>query len=241
MNWEKTRNTFLVVLVLAVCMALPGLAQEREGGMVFAVDPNPAPAAPNGVGTELVADGGFEAGTPNPNWTETSTNFGTPICDVPSCGTGTGTGPYAGAFWAWFGGIAAAETGSVSQTIAGGANDSCQLTFWLEIPVSSGNGTDFLNVTIDDNLVYSADEADGPFVGYTQISVDVSGEINGSDQILEFNSTITGSPGLSNFFVDDVSLICTAGPVPTMPSWALVLLVMALISAGVLVARLRLS
>ena len=50
----------------------------------------------------------------------------------------------------------------------------------------------------------------------------------GTDQNLMFTSTISGTPGITNFFVDDVSLTCTAGPVPTMPSWALAALVMAL-------------
>ena len=45
---------------------------------------------------QLIVDGSFEAGIPNPNWTETSTNFGTPLCDA-SCGTGSGTaGPRTG-------------------------------------------------------------------------------------------------------------------------------------------------
>ena len=71
---------------------------------------------PPGAGTyayspeaDVIADGSFEAGTPNPFWGEYSANFGTPICDVPGCGTGGGTGPRTGAYWTWLGGISAYE------------------------------------------------------------------------------------------------------------------------------------
>lgn len=56
--------------------------------------------------TDLLGkDSGFEAGTPNPYWTEASINFGSPLCTVATCGSGGGTGPHTGSWWAWFGGI----------------------------------------------------------------------------------------------------------------------------------------
>ena len=83
----------------------------------------------------FVADPGFEGGTPNAFWTEASTNFGTPICDAVSCGTGGGTGPHGGTFWVWFGGIDAVEEGSMSQSVTIPAGVSASLTFFLEMPV----------------------------------------------------------------------------------------------------------
>lgn len=238
-NWSGyLRISVSVMLLLAVTAAV---AQERQGGEVFTVDPNPAPAEPAGTPTELVVDGGFEAGTPNPNWTESSTNFGTPICDVGSCGTGGGTGPFAGSFWAWFGGITAFEEGSVSQVIQAGATDICTLSFWLEIPVASGNGTDFLEARINGSAVWSILESTGPIAPYTQITQDISAALDGSPQTLEFFSQISGTPGVTNFFVDDVSVSCTAGPVPAMPTVWLAVLVMVLLVGGVLVSRLRLG
>ena len=68
----------------------------------------------------VIVDGGFETGgIPNTFWNpETSTNFGTPLCDVPSCGTGGGASPpRTGAFWLWFGGIPAPETATLGQTV----------------------------------------------------------------------------------------------------------------------------
>src|SRR5690606_28377098 len=97
-------------------------------------------------GTDVIQDGGFEAGEPNPFWDEGSSTFGTILCTVTFCGTGGGTGPHSGTWWAWFGGIDANEVGFASQdvTIPSG---SAELRFWLEIPAADGSG--FLNVSMD--------------------------------------------------------------------------------------------
>jgi hypothetical protein len=81
------------------------------------------------------------------------------------------------------------------------------LDFYLEIPVSSGNGVDFMRVLIDGNTVYQADEADGPFVGYQLVSVGIGAFADGGLHLLRFESTQTGDGGaITNFFVDDVSI-----------------------------------
>ena len=161
--------------------------------------------SPSKTAAETVSDGSFEAGTPNPFWTESSTNFGTPLCTTGGCGVGGGTGPRTGAFWAWFGGIGAFEAGSVEQSITI-PSGTATLTFWLEIPVFSGNGTDFLDVSIDGTVVFSASEGDAGYATYAQVTVDVSAFADGGVHDLLFYSEITGSQGLTNFFVDDVSL-----------------------------------
>src|SRR5687768_9202694 len=69
---------------------------------VMAQTPTPTPSC---TPSQLLSDGTFEAGTPWAAWTiQTSTNFGTPLCSVGSCGVGGGTAdPFAGSNWAWFG------------------------------------------------------------------------------------------------------------------------------------------
>ena len=158
--------------------------------------------------TNFIADGSFEGGTPNASWAEASTNFGTPICDPFSCGFGGGTGPRTGTFWAWFGGIPAFEQGSLEQsvTIPAGATT---LDFFLEIPVSSGNGVDFMRVKIDGTTVFSVLEGQAPYagIGYQPVSIPVGAFADGGAHLVRFESTQTGSPGVSNFFVDDISLV----------------------------------
>ena len=160
--------------------------------------------------SQFVADGSFENGTFGGTWTEFSTNFGSPICDA-ACGFGGGTGPRTGNFWAWFGGIFAFEEGSLQQsvTIPSGATT---LDFFLEIPVSSGNGLDFLRVKIDGATVFEVFEGDAVYagVGYKPVSIAIGAFADDGVHTLRFESTQTGTgPGgsaLTNFFVDDASL-----------------------------------
>jgi hypothetical protein len=69
-----------------------------------------------GCNANAVVDGGFEAGPFSGNWVEFSTNSGTPICSVASCGRGGGSGPRTGCHWAWFRGVAGFEEGLLEQT-----------------------------------------------------------------------------------------------------------------------------
>jgi len=155
-----------------------------------------------------INDGSFEGGAFAGNWNEASTNFGTPLCDPGSCGFGGGTGPHTGDWWAWFGGIGAFEAGSVDQDVIIPAG-ATTLDFWLEIPVSSGNGVDFMNLRIDGNLEFAVLENDGVYAGtgYNMVSIPVGAYADGGMHNVQFESTITGAGGaFTNFFVDDVSL-----------------------------------
>src|SRR5262245_25079539 len=107
--------------------------------------------------TELVTDGGFEAGPGSGNWTETSTNFGTPLCDLAGCGNGTGTGPHAGTYWAWFGGIGGTtETGTLTQSFIIPVGGTVTLTFWLE-QIVCDSPQDYMEITIDGTQVFNTD------------------------------------------------------------------------------------
>ena len=108
-------------------------------------------------------DGGFETGgIPNTFWNpETSTNFGTPLCDVPSCGKGGGASPpRTGAFWLWFGGIPAPETATLGQTVTIPAGGSATLHFWMRIGTVSSPFTDVLNVRVDGVILQTFPRAD---------------------------------------------------------------------------------
>lgn len=170
-------------------------------------------------GGEAFQDPGFEAGTPSPVWGETSTNFGTPLCTVSTCGTGTGTGPRTGDWWAWFGGTSAFEEGTVSQDVIIPPSAG-NLEFWLEAIVCSSPG-DFLEVTIDGTQVFYVDGtwSQCGVLGYSQQSVDVSAFADGGNHTVVFHSVINNpGEGVTNFFVDDVSLsgppVCPANPAP---------------------------
>jgi len=156
-----------------------------------------------------VVDGGFELG-PGGGWVESSTNFGTPLCDTGSCGTGGGTGPNSGNYWAWFGGIAAFEEGSVSQVVTfPNSVTGLDLEFFLEIPACD-SAADYMEVLIDGNQVFVVNGADAAcgVIGYQKVTVDVSAYADGLPHTLEFHSEIfANNGGGSNFFVDDIDLI----------------------------------
>ncbi|MDA8016373.1 MAG: hypothetical protein MPN21_02895 [Thermoanaerobaculia bacterium] len=229
---------FSVVLFLLPSALLASAERQRSDVA------EPIPIVKGVAPIDTIDDGSFEDGSPNSFWTEASSNFGTPLCDAISCGgTGGGTGPNTGLFWAWFGGIAAAETGSVSQDIQMTDGGTATLDFFLEIPAASGNGVDFLELRVDGNVEWSVLENAAGFATYAPVSVDLSAYADGAVHTLEFTSTITGAPALSNFFLDDVSLsvtppsTTTAADIPTLDQIGLGALLLLIAFAGVAVMR----
>jgi len=207
----KQRRFLLILGILVLTLSFlaattvfaSGQGVERQNGVSGAPN-NGFPSAPM---AEQVQDGGFEAGSPNPFWTESSTNFGTPLCTTAGCGFGGGTGPHSGSWWAWFGGIAAYEQGAVSQNVVIPAGTTT-MTWWQECPVSSGAAADYMEVNIDGNQEYVILGNDNScnVVGYAQQSLDISAYADGGSHMVEFHSEIFGT-NVTNFFVDDVSIV----------------------------------
>ena len=159
-----------------------------------------------------IADPSFEAGRPNPSWTEVSNNgLGSPICDVATCNTGGGTGPSDGAFWVWLGGVKPFQEGSVSQSIVIPSTVT-ELTFDLEVPVCD-SVLDYFEVLIDGNqeLLVDGSSPRCGIVGYATQLVDISAYADGFAHDLEIHSvTISDNGGVSNFFIDVIAMPGTA-------------------------------
>lgn len=160
----------------------------------------------------VISDHSFEDGRPNSFWSEVSNNsLGSPICDVATCGTGAGSGPSDGTFWAWFGGITPYQEGSVSQSVVIPSTVS-QLTFDLEIPACD-SAADYVEVLIDDAQVLLIDGS-SPLCGidgYSSQSVDISAFADGGAHDIEFHSETFASNGeVSNFFIDVIEMPGTA-------------------------------
>ncbi|MBC8073694.1 MAG: hypothetical protein IAG13_35560 [Deltaproteobacteria bacterium] len=152
-----------------------------------------------------IVDGGFEAGTPSTAWTEASEQFGSPICDV-GCTEEEGAAPYAGEWFAWFGGVADAEQASVSQSVTlDGA--TAFLSFRFQINAGAGTGDDVFTVTIDGDPVFMATDLEiEDYAGYTPLSIDVSDFVGEGEHVVEFRSDHLGT-GMSSFFLDEVALV----------------------------------
>ena len=162
---------------------------------------------------QLLSEGDFELGTPNPFWSEYSTNFGTPLCTPGLCGTGGGTAsPYSGSWWAWFGGIDVFEEGILTQGLSIPLG-TATLRFYLKIGAASGNGYDNLRVLVDGTPALTVMEWTPGYTFYSQVSVNVSAFADGGNHLLTFDSQTFG-PGVTNFSVDKVTLDWC--PIPTV-------------------------
>jgi hypothetical protein len=238
------KNRMLIVWsALVLLLPVAALAQERK--------PNPNPNLPgynsNFEATDLIEDGSFEAGSPNAFWNETSTNFGTPLCDAGTCGTGGGTaGPNTGAWWAWFGGagVGTFETGTVDQDVTLTNGNTVVLEYFVWIGADGNAGGDTLEIDMDaatQQTIFSNDPAFS--TGYAMTSVDISAFADGGTH----NLLVRGGQstnGNTNFNVDDVSLVITTPPpggveIPTLSPLGLTLLVGLVAAAALLLMRRR--
>lgn len=203
--------------------------------------------ATGAVNSNRVADPDFVAGSPSSAWTETSTRFGTPLCTAAVCGTGTGTGPSSGTWWAWFGGARGFEEGRLTQTVTVPSGEQAFLAFDLEMLVCSGDPADFLEVRVDGNRVFHADATDARcgVLGYRRQAIDLAAYADDGPHVLELHSVTASSLG-SNFFVDDVSVFTCRGVTPVEPpgipaldTAGLALLTLALTGGAMWVLRRR--
>jgi hypothetical protein len=159
----------------------------------------------------LVLDPGFEGGTPSEAWAEASDVFGTPICDT-GCTEEEGAAPYAGEWWAWFGGVEGEpENASLAQTITIDP-EMAYLSFWFQIRSGADTGNDVFTVTLGGDTLFMATDLEMPdYDQYRRIDVDVSQWADGGAYELRFESSHTGE-GLTSFFLDEVSLVsCVEG------------------------------
>ena len=161
---------------------------------------------------DLIVDGSFEnGGIPSTTWPiQTSTNFGTPLCDNASCGTGGGASPpRTGLIWAWFGGFGGAETATLGQTVTilpGNAT----LTYWMRIGTVNAPFTDVFTVKVDGTVVQTFTEPAVAEAAYTQRTVNLNAYANGAAHSIVF-SYVGTTTGIASFVVDDVQLInCNA-------------------------------
>ncbi|NNF60533.1 MAG: hypothetical protein HKN06_04290 [Gammaproteobacteria bacterium] len=156
-----------------------------------------------------IIDGGLEQGGPNPDWAETGTVFD-PICSEGSCGAALAND---GDFFAWFGGVAAANAQTLSQetVISTGAST---LEFDLLVGICDSTA-DVLRVNIIDdggasNTVYERFCAETGV--YLRQVIDLTtapgGPYNtGGTYTVEIASeTFATNAGNSNQFVDNIAI-----------------------------------
>jgi hypothetical protein len=161
-----------------------------------------------------IADPTFEAGTPWSNWTvQTSTNFGTPLCNTAACGASGGSA-YAGDNWAWFGGANVPETATLGQSVPIMAGGSATLSFVMWKRLTSGPTSDVLNVRVDGTIVQSYPEGGQSEYDYSLRTIDLSAFADGGSHLILFEY-IGSTTGMSSYLVDNVTLTTGTCPTPT--------------------------
>ncbi|MCG8576469.1 MAG: T9SS type A sorting domain-containing protein [Flavobacteriales bacterium] len=164
------------------------------------------------VGMSQVSDGGFESGAGG-DWTEASTNFGTPICDEATCGTGGGPCvPNTGTFYCWFGGAPAVEEGSVEQSVYVDNGTTAQLTLMVKVAAPGmGLVDDRLEVLVDGSVQYTITSHDSvEYADYKMVTIDMSAYADGSNHTIR----VAGYQSTTNNFnilADDVLLTVDGG------------------------------
>ncbi|MCX7555928.1 hypothetical protein OS187_03690 [Xanthomonadaceae bacterium JHOS43] len=165
-------------------------------------------AFPRGT-VEVVEDGSFELAASEGTWDESSSTYGTVLCDFDGCGLGGGTGPRTGDWWVWFGGAAAGDVGHAAQQVTLPTGSSAELRFFLEIP-NEQTTAGYIRVKLGGDTLFEANLSDySTYSTYQEVVLDVSEYADGGTYELRFESQTVAS---GNFFVDDVSLLVQPGP-----------------------------
>ncbi|NUO50901.1 MAG: hypothetical protein HOV80_18770 [Polyangiaceae bacterium] len=158
----------------------------------------------------LTVNPGFDSGPFGGGWAESSTNFQTPVCNT-GCGLGGGTGPHAGAYWAWFGGTTTAdEIATVSRSVVIPAG-MATLRFQFDLPSceSTGVASDLFVVSIDGTILYQTSNADPTCgqPGYQLLTFDVTPWANGGIHNIQIQGATFDYFTATNFMVDSVELM----------------------------------
>jgi hypothetical protein len=208
---QRMRKLFRLSLIaaglLTVVLEMSSVSSAQTGARTEI-----APAAtPTCTPPNFILDGGFETGgIPSTIWNDpqTSTNFGTALCSVATCGTGSGASPpRTGSYWAWFGGIPALETATLGQNVIIPPG-TASLHFWMRIGTVSAPFTDVLNVKIDNVAVHSYPEPGVAEADYSERVIDLTTFANGALHNIQFEY-IGPSNGTGSYVVDDVELLAS--------------------------------
>ncbi|RLT39139.1 MAG: hypothetical protein DWI57_10760 [Chloroflexi bacterium] len=153
----------------------------------------------------VVQDGSFEAGSPNPFWAESSTTFAPPLCDPASCGRDLAQD---GSWYAWFGGWGALHQSALTQTVTITASAIAELSFWVLTGDVSGSDTVIASLDGAPLFVVDVNNADDFEAGYVQVKVDVSSYANGGEHILALTGSTVGNIIIDNVVLRDEPPLC---------------------------------
>jgi hypothetical protein len=163
-------------------------------------------------GISQIADPSFETGPTGTAWTQTSTNFMTPLCDAAGCGTcGGPCVPNSGTWYAWFGGAGGnVEIASLEQSAVVPSGTTASINMMVKIPSPAGNGaaTDGIIISVDGAPVGTITSADSTtYAGYTMASFPINTAANGMSHVFNITGGQAVATGANfNLLIDDITL-----------------------------------
>ena len=151
------------------------------------------------IKTVVVKDGGFEAGIPNPYWTETSLLNDSSIIENEELS-------HAGKYLVKIeGGMMGLESSVLKQDVKIPATANADLTFWFRI-VESDVFARF-NIRMDNQVIYTVSEADALlYPSWRPVIININAYADGKNHSLQIDAIIQQGNGVTSFFVDDISL-----------------------------------
>ncbi len=164
---------------------------------------------------QLLADPSLEAtaanGQSNPSWGSTSSNFSSVFCSASLCpNDGSNPAPRTGSFFAWFGGFDGVETSTLTQTVTIPTGSPRFLNLHLRHARSTAPLTAELRVRVDGQLRRTFSESASTEAAYIARSIDLSSLADGQSHAITLEYANPSGSGVSNFFVDDLTLGCSA-------------------------------
>lgn len=166
----------------------------------------------NTTAQTIVKDSSLELGSNNPYWIQQSTNFSKTICDG-SCGNVPGVEAYSGSYFIWLGGSNLLEEGSASQMVIIPNANYAKLSFYLKTPFVAANIDDYFRVFMDSITLFNINSSDSTTYKseYQHIEVDISSYADGQQHKLMFFGHQTGSPKVTSYLVDDITIKIVVG------------------------------
>ena len=151
---------------------------------------------------------GFESGVMvGYGWSESSTNFGTPLCDATCGDCGGGCAPQAGTYYAWFGGAGTgtSEDGHLSQTVLFTNGATASLSFYVMVGNLGDGGEDRCDVYVDNTVLHTVYATDSASIGsdYAEITLNLSAYTDGDAHTIGVNGYSTNG---SSILFDTFSL-----------------------------------
>jgi len=149
---------------------------------------------------------GLESGM-SVGWVESSTNFGTPLCDA-ACGTCSGPCvAQAGDWYVWYGGAGETlEVGSISQSFVIPNGTTGALSFYAKVALpGDGSVDDLVTVVLDGANVFSVNASESAtYADYVLITIDVSNKTDGQAHVI---GVVGIADGGSNILFDTFNLV----------------------------------